>query len=140
MDKKNPINLASLYKDNIHNFYNIDIIENKYKQQSRYKTIPEITKYMRTEIFDLQNNNNIKDNFTRDIVKSSLYGLFNKKIIKKEITTEQLIQIIQLINGKKPRSVIEYMRDERSDKAAKFKRYKNYVSEEFDKRFKSASE
>ena len=54
---------------------------------------------MRTEIFHLENND-IKDNITRDNVKTALYGLFDKKIIKKEITTEQLIQIIQLINGK----------------------------------------
>lgn len=100
MSNKPPSKLAEFYKNNIHEFYNIDIIEDKYKKQSRYKTIPEITKYMRTEIFDLQNNNNIKDNVTRDIVKTALYGLFNKKIIKKEITIEQIKQIIELINGK----------------------------------------
>lgn len=104
------LKLADFYKDNIHKFYNIDIIEDKYKQQRRYKTIPEITKYMRTEIFDLENND-IKDNITRDNVKSALYGLFDKKIIKKEITTEQLIQIIELINGKKPRTVTQYAKD-----------------------------
>ena len=100
------LKLADFYKDNIHKFYNIDIIEDKYKQQCRYKTIPEITKYMRTKIFDLENND-IKDNITRDNVKTALYGLFDKKNIKikKEITTEQLIQIIELINGKKPISL-----------------------------------
>ena len=99
MANRPSLKLAYFYKDNIHKFYNIDIIEDKYKQQCRYKTIPEITKYMRTEIFHLENND-IKDNITRDNVKTALYGLFDKKIIKKEITTEQLIQIIQLINGK----------------------------------------
>ena len=34
-------------------FYNIDMIEHKYKQY-RYKTIPEISKYIKNEIFELK--------------------------------------------------------------------------------------
>ena len=98
-DNPNPqnFNLTSFYKDNVHIFYNIDIIENNYKKQRKYKTIPEISKYIKKEILNLNHNDNIEDNITRKIVKKAIYGLFNKKILKKEITIEQIREIIELI-------------------------------------------
>lgn len=104
--------LTSFYKDNVHNFYNIDMIEHKYKQYPRYKTIPEISKYIKNQILESKNNNNIEDFTTRNIVKKSIYKLFGKTVIKKEITLDQITQIIELIkNNRKPKSIFKYAKN-----------------------------
>ena len=89
--------LSSFYKNNVHVFYNIDMIEHKYKQYSRYKTIPEISKYIKNEIFELKQNGNYADFTIRNIVKIQVYKLFDKPVIKKEITIDQIKQIVELI-------------------------------------------
>lgn len=109
IEQKKNNELTSFYKDNVHNFYNIDMIEHKYKQYPRYKTIPEISKYIKNQILESKNNNNIEDFTTRNIVKKSIYKLFGKTVIKKEITLDQITQIIELIkNNRKPKSIFKY--------------------------------
>ena len=77
--------LSSFYKNNVLVFYNIDMIEHKYKQYSRYKTIPEISKYIKNEIFELKQNGNYADFTIRNIVKIQFINYLINRLLRKKL-------------------------------------------------------
>ena len=92
------MDLSEFYRNNAHVFYNIDIIEEKYKEKCKYKTLTDFSKYLKQNILNISNDNTIQSE-TREIIKDSIYKLFNKKIKKNEITLEQLLQLAKLIDN-----------------------------------------
>ena len=90
--------LQNFYKNNIHMFYNIDYVEEKYKKICRYKTVSEYSNYFRNVIVEEKSNhdNNIPDNL-REVVKKTIYDLFDKPLVEKEITIEQFLKLAKLL-------------------------------------------
>lgn len=91
------MDLSDFYKENVHIFYNIDIIEHKYKEKCRYKTLSEFSKYLKKEVLKTNNNSKLS-NEVRDIIKETMYNLFHKKVKKNEISLEQLLDLAKLIH------------------------------------------
>lgn len=91
------MDLSEFYKNNVHVFYNIDIIEAKYKEKCKYKTLTEFSKYLKQNILNISNDNSIQSE-TREVIKDSIYKLFNRKIKKNDITIEQLLKLAKLID------------------------------------------
>ena len=106
--------LLDLYKENVHDFYNIDYIVTIYDKKSDYKDVSVFLKKLKKIIeSNVNNNTNTKiDPITgniRESVKTIIYELFNKPIEKikkpiekieknKTITVEQLHQIVKRIS------------------------------------------
>ena len=102
--------LLDLYKENVHDFYNIDYIVTIYDKKSDYKDVSVFLKKLKKIIESNANNptNTNIDPITgniRESVKTIIYELFNKPIEKiekneknKTITAEQLHQIVKRIS------------------------------------------
>jgi len=91
------MDLSNFYKENVHIFYNIDIIEQKYKENCRYKSLSEFSKYLKKEVLKTNNNSELSNDL-RDIIKETMYNLFHKRVKKNEISIEQLLDLAKLID------------------------------------------
>ena len=89
--------LSDFYKENVHIFYNVDIVEQKYNQKCSYKNLSQFSKYLKREILE-SNNNSELSNDQRDVIKETIYNLFHKKVKKNKITLEQLVELAKLID------------------------------------------
>ena len=100
--------LSDFYKSNMHIFYNIDYIESKYKDKCRYKNEYEFNDYLKKEILNIKSeseNKNENENVLREIIKKTIYELFDKSEAEKEITLEQFIKLVNYVyNITQPKS------------------------------------
>ena len=89
--------LSNFYKSHMHIFYNIDYIESKYKDNCRYKNEYEFNEYLQKKILNVNEKQNEKQNILREIIKKTIYDLFDKSEIEKEITLEQFIRLVNYV-------------------------------------------
>lgn len=91
------MSLSEFYENKAHIFYNIDIIKEEYNENRSYKTLPQFMKYFKKDVLKKENINELPSDI-RDIIKETIYNLFKKKVNSNEITIQQLVQLVQLIN------------------------------------------